>query len=178
MIRDFENLSTHTKILDDLEYQGDQATHELQNKIASTFITPLDKEDLRELSQALDDVTDLIEAAAARAEMYHLKVARPDLESQGVLLLELAKLTEEAVCAIRHGFRKTQGLRDVLKEIHTIENKMDKEFRAALKRLFEEPGIDALTVIKWKELYDRIENASDKCEQIAAIIGTIIVKYA
>jgi len=178
MIRDFENLPKHTKILDDLEHEGDRATHDLQNRVATTFITPLDKEDLRELSQALDDVTDLIEAAAARAELYHLKRARPDLEGLGELLLHLTKLTEEAVGGIRHGFRKPQRLMEVLKEIHTVENQIDRAFRKALQDLFDEDGIEALTVMKWKELYDRIENASDKCEHIAVIVGTIIDKYA
>ncbi len=178
MVRNFEDLPKHTKILDDLEHEGDEATHDLQNRIASTFITPLDKEDLRELSQALDDITDLIEAGAARAELYHLKRARPDLEGLAELLLHLTKLTERAVGGIRRGFRKTNDLKDVLKEIHTVENQIDRAFRKALRDLFDEPGIEALEVIKWKELYDRIENASDKCEHVAVIVGTIIVKYA
>lgn len=178
LVRDFGNLPKHTKLLDDLEHEGDEATHELQNRIASTFITPLDKEDLRELSHALDDITDLIEAAAARAELYHLKKARPDLENLTVMLLDLTRHTEQAVGGIRRGFRKTKDLKEVLKEIHTIENQIDKAFRKALQDLFDEPGIEALEVMKWKEMYDRIENASDKCEHVAVIVGTIIVKYA
>lgn len=178
LTRDFDDLPKHTKILDDLEHEGDKATHELQNRIATTFITPLDKEDLRELSSALDDVTDLIEAAAARCDIYGLKEVRPDLEGMAVLLVEITKLTEEAVGGIRHGFRKTHPLTEILKEIHTSENRSDVAFRAALKKLFAEEGNDALYVIKWKEMYDRIESATDKCEHIAAIVGTIIVKYA
>lgn len=178
MTRDFDQLPKHTKILKDLEHEGDSATHELQNKIASTFITPLDKEDLRELSQALDDVTDLIEAAAARADLYGLKHARPDMEHLCELLLKLTQLTEQVVCGIRNGFRKSEQIQELLKEIHTVENESDTGFRMALKTLFDEPGIEALEVIKWKEMYDRIENASDKCEHIAVIVGTIVVKYA
>jgi predicted phosphate transport protein (TIGR00153 family) len=178
MCRDFGDLARHTAILEALEHEGDTATHELQNSIAGTFITPLDKEDLRELSQALDDITDLIEAAAARAELYGLTAARPDVEHHAELLVKLTRLTEDAVSALRHGFRKPGGLQEVLKEIHTVENECDRAFRLALKTLFDEPGIDPLHVIKWKELYDRIETASDKCEQVAAIVGTIIVKYA
>lgn len=178
LVRDFQNLSRHTQALDELESEGDRATHELQNSIAATFITPLDKEDLRELSQALDDITDLIEAAAARAELYGLEKARPDLEHLAILLQRLTVLTEQAVRSLRSGFRKTNALHEILKEIHTVENESDRAFRQALKCLFDEPGIDPLSVIKWKEMYDRIENASDKCEQVAAIVGTIIVKYA
>ena len=178
MANDFGNLKHHAAILDELESEGDNMTHELQNKIATVFITPLDKEDLRELSQALDDVTDLIEAAAARADLYSLTGPRADLIPTVDLLLQLAKLTESAVKELRNGFTRSATLRSTLTEIHTVENHSDRAYRTALKNLFDEPGIDALTVIKWKEMFDRIENASDKCENIAAIIGTIIDKYS
>lgn len=178
MTGDFANVSKHAEILDQLEGEGDDLTHELQNRIATVFITPMDKEDLRELSQALDDVTDLIEAAAARAALYSLREARPDLEPNVKLLLQLTQLTESAVKELRNGFTKSETLRRTLTEIHTIENQSDKAFRTALKNLFDEPGIDPLMVMKWKEMFDRIEQASDKCEQIAAIIGTIIDKYS
>lgn len=178
MARDFGNLAHHAEILDKMEDEGDHLTHELQNRIATMFITPLDKEDLRELSQALDDVTDLIEAAAARAELYSLKGPREDLFPCIDLLCQLTHLTESAVKELRNGFAKSKTLRDTLREIHTVENHSDRAFRHALKALFDEPNIEALEVIKWKEMFDRIETASDKCEHIAAIIGTIIDKYA
>lgn len=176
--RDFSHMTESNEHIKKLEHEGDELTHELQNRIATTFITPLDKEDLRALSQDLDDVTDYIEAAAARAELYGLKEPRSDLEPALGLLVQAVELTESAVCSIRNGFSKSGPLRETLKEIHTVENLSDKAFRQALKSLFDEPGIDALTVIKWKELYDRIETAVDKCEDIAATIGTIIDKYA
>lgn len=178
MAVDFNGLKAHAQKISDLEHEGDDLTHELQNRIATTFITPLDKEDLRDLSQALDDVTDFIEAAAARAELYSLCDPRAELEPAAKLLLEAAQLTEAAVRSLRSGFTTSVALRETLKEIHTVENQSDRMFRTALKNLFDQPGIDALTVIKWKELFDRIETAVDKCEDIAAIIGTIIDKYA
>jgi predicted phosphate transport protein (TIGR00153 family) len=178
MTGDFSRLEQFAQELADLEHEGDDLTHGLQNKIAATFITPLDKEDLKELSQALDDVTDYIEAAASRAHLYKLKVVRPELVELAHLLVDVTKLTEQAVSALRAGFGKAHGLKETLKEIHTVENASDKVFRTALGNLFDEPGIDALMVMKWKEMFDRIETAVDKCEDIAAIIGTILVKYA
>ncbi|MCO5297352.1 MAG: DUF47 family protein [Fimbriimonadaceae bacterium] len=178
MVHDFGNLPHHAKVLDELEGEGDTLTHELQNRLATMFITPLDKEDLRELSQALDDVTDLIEAAAARAELYSLTGPREDLLPVVELLQHLTQLTDSAIRELRNGFSKSVSLRETLREIHTVENQSDKAFRKALKNLFDQPGIEALEVIKWKEMFDRIEQASDKCEHIAAIVGTIIDKYA
>ncbi len=178
MTGDFGNLSHYARELAKLEHEGDELTHELQNKIAATFITPLDKEDLKELSQSLDDVTDFIEAAAARADLYRLSNPREDLRPLVSMLVRVTKLTEEAVCSLRNGFHKKGSLRETLKEIHTAENESDRLFRRALQNLFDEPDADALAVIKWKELFDRIEMAVDKCEDIAATIGTILVKYA
>ncbi len=178
MAQEFDKLKLHAEILDKIEEEGDNLTHELQAKIATLFITPLDKEDLRELSQALDDVTDLIEAAAARAELYSLKGPRVDLIPLVEQLVQLTRLTEMAVAELRNGFQKSKSLRNTLKEIHTAENLNDRAFRNALRSLFGEHGIDPLEVMKWKEMFDRIEQASDKCEHIAAIIGTIIDKYA
>lgn len=178
MANDFGRIDHYAKVLEDLEHEGDLLTHELQNKIASTFITPLDKEDLKELSQALDDVADYVEAAAARAQLYKLSAVRVELVSLSELLVQVTKLTEKAVGSLRNGFGKATELKQTLTDIHTVENESDKIFRTALSNLFDEPGIDALTVIKWKEMFDRIETAVDKCEEIAAIIGTILVKYA
>ena len=178
MTGDFNHLEKYARELEDLEHEGDNLTHELQNKIAATFITPLDKEDLKELSQALDDVADYVEAAAARAQLYKLKTIRQELVPLAETLVEVARLTEKAVGTLRHGFSKPSSLKALLTEIHTAENLSDKIFRTALSNLFDEPNIDALTVMKWKEMFDRIETAVDKCEHIAAIIGTIQVKYA
>lgn len=178
MAKDFGNLAAHAEAMDKLEDEGDKLTHELQNRIATMFITPLDKEDLRELSSALDDVTDLIEAAGARACLYSLSGPRVELVPLAELQFKCAQLTESAVKELRNGFTKSGTLRQTLMDIHTVENESDRAFRTALKNLFDEPGAEPLNVIKWKELFDRIENAVDKCEHIAAIIGTIIDKYA
>jgi hypothetical protein len=177
MAQDLERLPHHSKVLSDIEHEGDNLTHELQNLVAATFITPLDKEDLRDLSQALDDVTDLIEAAAARAELYNLTEPRRDLVPIVALLVKAAQVTASAVAELGNGFQKSETLKEKLKEIHTLENESDRAFRHSLKALFEEPSVDPLYVIKWKEMYDRIETAVDKCEDIAKIIGTVIVKY-
>jgi uncharacterized protein Yka (UPF0111/DUF47 family) len=141
-------------------------------------MTPLDKEDLRDLSQALDDITDFVEAAAARTQLYRLSNPRPDLEPLAKLLVEAAEVVVTAVKELGNGFNKSTTLKGTLREIHSIENDSDIAFRTALASLFEQPNPDVLMVIKWKEIYDRIETAVDKCEDIAKIIGTIVVKYA
>ncbi len=178
MAQDFANVSACAERIEEIEHEGDRLTHELQNKVTATFITPIDKEDLRDLSQALDDVIDSIEAAAARADLYNLKEARADLTSLTELLLKATEVTAEAIADLQNGFSKAPLVKEKLKEIHTLENQSDRVFRGALKLLFEEPDADPLNVMKWKELYDRIEAAVDKCEDIAKVLGTMLVKYS
>ncbi|HTQ10497.1 MAG TPA: DUF47 family protein [Fimbriimonadaceae bacterium] len=173
----FAHLAEQADVMEEIEHEGDLLTHELQDKVAATFITPIDKEDLRELSQLLDDVVDLIEAAAARANLYKLAEPREDLAGLTELLVKTTEVTAEAVTELQQGFHR-ESIREKLKEIHTLENASDQAFRSALSTLFEEPGVDPLYVIKWKELYDRIETAVDKCEDVAKTIGTMLVKYA
>ncbi|HVT12954.1 MAG TPA: DUF47 family protein [Fimbriimonadaceae bacterium] len=173
---DFSNLAERAALMEEIEHEGDLLTHELQNKVTSTFITPIDKEDLRDLSQALDDVIDFIEAAAARAHLYKLTEARPDLSPITELLVKATEVTADAIAELQLGLNR-DSIKEKLKEIHTLENASDQAFRTALATLFDEPNADALYVMKWKELYDRIETAVDKCEDIAKVLGTMLVKY-
>jgi predicted phosphate transport protein (TIGR00153 family) len=178
MVRDIENHTKHAKAIEEIEHRGDELTHQLQNKIVATFITPLDQEDLSEMSHVLDDITDYIEAVAARIELYRLTSSRPDLEPLAVQLVQITRLVVSAISELRNGFQKSQTLKETLKEIHTVENESDKLFRTALAGLFDEPGIDPLTVMKWKEVYDRVETSVDRCEDVAKILDNVIVKYA
>lgn len=178
MASEFSKNAQFAAELDSIESEGDELTHKLQNSIATVFITPLDKEDLRELSQALDDVTDLIEAAAARAELYSLTEPRPELMPMVKVLVQLTKHVHSAIKELNGNFAHSASLRSTLLEIHTLENENDREYRSALRNLFHEPNPDALYVMKWKELFERIEAAADKCETIAALLGTIQDKYS
>ncbi len=178
LVKNFDKLSDHAQTIATIEHEGDLQTRELQNKIATTFITPLDKEDLRDLSHALDDVVDMIEAAAARADLYHLTGPRAELEPLAQLLVRVSDVTLEAVGELRTGLHKSETLGTRLEQIHELENESDHIFRTALASLFDQQNPDVLTVIKWKEIFDRVETAVDKCEDIAKILGTILVKYA
>ncbi|RYG37761.1 DUF47 family protein [bacterium] len=175
---DFTDLDAKARALNDVEHEGDEATRTLNGKILSTFMTPMDKEDLRELSQTLDDVTDAIESAAARASLYRLKEPRPDLRGMAEILVRETDAAAEAVKVVRKNFRVTEGFGARLEEIHRLENEGDSAYRKALVRLFDEPNADPLTVIKWKEVYDHVEVAFDKVEDIAKVLGNLLIKYA
>jgi predicted phosphate transport protein (TIGR00153 family) len=177
LTRNFATLAERAQRIDDIEHEADEVTHQLANKVDSTFVTPLDKEDLHRLSSGLDDITDQIEAAVGRLALYRLSVPRPDVEPLVGLLVEITEATADAVGQLRHG-RQREKVQDMFIRIHEIENQSDKRFRKALADLFDEPDPDALMVMKWKEIYDRIEIAVDKCEDVANVIESVVVKYA
>jgi predicted phosphate transport protein (TIGR00153 family) len=178
MVNNFDRMEEYVKKIDDIEHEADQMTRSLMDMMDSTFITPLDKEDLRDLSHALDDITDCIEAASARAHLYKLKTLREDLRPLAELLVNAAKSTWDAVGELKNGFKSADSMREILIHIHVTENESDRAFRAALADLFEEPNADPLMVIKWKEIYDRVEVSVDKCEDVAKVLGRVLTKYA
>jgi len=177
LVNDFANLAGYAARIKEIESEADHITHELANRIDATFVTPLDKEDLHALSSELDDVTDCIEACAGRMEIYQLKQVRPDLEGLVMLLVQITEATLEAVKTLRTKPNR-DNVQSLFIRIHQIENEHDAAFRNALATLLNAPDADPIKVIKWKEIYDRIEAAVDKCEDVAHVIESVVVKYA
>ncbi len=177
LVNDFPNLAGHAARIKEIESEADHITHELANRIDATFVTPIDKEDLHALSSELDDVTDCIEACTGRMALYQLTQARPDLGGLVTMLVQITEATMEAVKTLRTKPNR-DNVQDLFIRIHQIENEHDAAFRKALASLLNAPDADPIKVIKWKEIYDRIEAAVDKCEDVAHIIESVVVKYA
>ena len=177
LVNDFPGIAKHSANLLKIENDGDEITHSLQNKLSATFITPLDQEDLSRLSHLLDDVTDCIEAVGARIEMYKLVEVRQDLLPFAENLLEATKVTSNAIFELRNKFKKTDNLNGILVKIHSLENESDRLYRAAVSDLFDQET-NPIAILKWKEVYDRVEFTIDNCESIANVIENMIVKYA
>lgn len=177
--QDFTDLAGKAEAIKGLEHEGDDLTRQLQAKILSTFMTPLDKEDLRALSNALDDVTDGIEAAASRAALYRLEDSpRAELVPMATILVRMCELNAQAVAELRKNIHKSETFATRVDEIHRLENEGDALHRKALVNLFDSPGVDPLNVIKWKEVYDITEDAFDVAEHVAKVLGDILIKYA
>ncbi|MFZ5775100.1 MAG: DUF47 domain-containing protein [Thermodesulfobacteriota bacterium] len=177
LVGDFANMSRYAARIKEIESEADHITHELANRIDATFVTPLDKEDLHALSSQLDDVTDRIEACTGRMALYQLSHMRPDMEVLVLLLVRITEATLEAVKSL-HAKPSRENVQDLFIRIHQIENEHDAAFRKALASLLNAPDADPINVIKWKEVYDRIEAAVDQCEDVAHIIESVVVKYA
>ena len=175
--RSFTGLKECALAVERIEQEADELTHQLINRIDATFITPLDKEDMQRLASVLDDVVDTIETTVSRLVIYDVCEPHPALAELVDVLVEVTAATRVAVGGLSH-MRDRTALQASLLSIHDIEQKGDTLFRAALTDLFRQPNPDPLFVIKWKEIFDRIERAIDTCENVADALESILIKYA
>jgi len=156
-----------------LEHKGDRMTHDLIVKLNKTFIVPIDREDIYGLSSKLDDVTDLIESIARRLVLFKVtEVSEPALELARVLQRSTAAIVV-AVSELQNGMK----VMDPCIEINRLEDEADHIYHLALGKLFESE-IDPIALIKWKELYEKLEASLDRCEDVANVIEGIVVKNA
>ncbi|MDD2671040.1 MAG: DUF47 family protein [Syntrophales bacterium] len=161
--------------LKEIEHEADTITHRTYEKMHKTFLTPLDREDIYALVNKMDSILDMIEAAGIRMHLY--KIKKPSRE-----IIELTRVLNEAICgvkkivyALRHK-KNTKQILDTCVEINTLENEGDYILRTTVARLFEEEK-DAIELIKWKEICERIEEALDVCEDVSNIVEGIVLKH-
>jgi hypothetical protein len=161
--------------IEEVEHEGDKTTHEIADRLNRTFTTPFDHEDIHALASRMDDVLDNIEATADRMFLY--EAGEPEAEMVGLakVLADATKALEHAVAGLGDVNRNGRRILDYCIEIHRLENIGDEESRLALAKLFK--GTDAMRALKWKEIYDHVENALDKCEDVASILEGIVVKH-
>jgi predicted phosphate transport protein (TIGR00153 family) len=157
-----------------VEHAGDLVTHEIMRRLNTTFITPLDREDIHELATRLDDVLDYIEAAAERLVVYHIK--EPTSACRAMVDVIVAQIEAMDLC-IRSLRTMDPGFHDQAVEVNRLENRADSLLRETLAAMFEESA-DAIEVIKWKEIYETLETVTDRCEDVANVIEGIILKMA
>ena len=158
----------------DVEHKGDAQTHEIIKKLNKSFVTPLDREDIYALSAALDDILDLIDASAQRFIMYNVEKPTPEAKELAFLILQGARAVGKAVS---HLGGKFEQIYDHCVEVNAIENEADRVCREAISRLFDEEK-DPIQLIKWKDIYETLERATDKCEDAANILESVVVKNA
>jgi len=176
-----ELVADHTRAADlrrqieEVEHEGDITTHEIADRLNRTFVTPLDHEDIHDLAGRMDDILDNIEATADRMYLYEAGEATAEMVSLVQVLAEAARALEKAVEGLRDIGRNARRIMDHCIEIHRLENMGDDQSRQALAQLFR--GSDALYALKWKEIYDHVEEALDKCEDVAVIVEGIVVKH-
>ena len=157
----------------EVEHQCDNLTHQIIQRLHRTFVTPLDREDIFELARSLDDVMDAIDATAALVRLYQIEHVRPDAR---VLAGIISASVDQLVMALK-ALEKKAGVAEPAVEINRLENEADRAHHAGVRRLFEEER-DPVAIIKWKEILDFLEDATDRCEDVANVLEGVVVKHA
>jgi predicted phosphate transport protein (TIGR00153 family) len=155
------------------EQEGDHITADIVNRLNQTFVTPIEREDIVELATALDDVLDFAEEVADFMGLYKIEAPMEQAQRLAHILLQAAREISEAMPMLR-----TFGdLNPHTKEIHRLENDGDRVVREAMASLFDN-GIDPMVVIRWKDIYERLEDAIDAAERVANVLANIVIKNA
>jgi uncharacterized protein len=173
MVTNYEAVESKARRLHDLEHEMDEVTHEILRRVNTTFVTPIDREDIHELASSLDDVLDHLDAAADLFVLHNIEEPLPEMKAQADLLLRAARSTEEAM-------RKLPAF-DTLDsywvEINRLENEGDRIYRRGIADLFS-GDYKAMDVLKWRDIIDELEAAMDELEDVANTLEGIALKQA
>jgi len=173
---DPEKRKEHIKEVERLEHVGDDITHSIFLELSKNFITPFDREDIHALASAVDDIADYIHASASNIELYNLTVVSDPMIKLAELLVEMCTDLEKAIKELR-SFKNIRVIADACVRINSGENQADYACNLAIARLFEFET-NAIELIKQKEVLQTLELATDKCEDAANVLESILVKNA
>ena len=170
----FDDVKEKARQIEEIEHKGDILTHEIVKKLNTTFITPIDREDILALTSSIDDVIDLIHAAATRIMLYKITEPTPQVKELGFLIL---KSTRELHRGITRLSTKMDEVFEHCVEVNSLENEADRVCRDAIAQLFDQEK-DPIYIIKWKEIYETLESATDRCEDAANVLEGVALKNA
>jgi len=175
LLTDYTDVEMKARRIQEREHKGDEITHSIIRRLNTTFITPMDREDIHLLATALDDVLDSMEAASDLFVLHAIEEPRPEMLAQADVLLRAAVQTEMAIKAFTR-LGKAE-LEPYWVEINTLENEGDKLYRRAVADLFSGDH-RAMDVLKWKEVIESLEEALDGLENVANVIESVVLKHA
>jgi len=176
LLADYRDVERKIEYITELEHRGDALTHQIMEQLHRTFITPLDREDIALLAHTLDDVTDFIESAADTMLVYNIKQPTSRACQMSSTIVKAAIEVDKSLTLLRNPTQLKRILHHCI-EINRLENEGDEIFRLALAELFAD-SMSITDVIKWREIYEQIENAMDKCEDIANVLEGVVLKNA
>jgi hypothetical protein len=176
MVSEGGNIAARAVRIKEIEHEADTITHRCVEALHKTFITPIERDDIYRLISRMDDVMDYIEAAAERLTLYRLTEMTPEVQELARVLVRCADILGQAL----HGLRDLKNADAIVQhciEINQLENEADVILRRAVARLFDQEQ-DVRLIIKWKEIYEHLENATDRCEDVANIIEGVVLEHA
>jgi len=176
MVDTWEYVEGKVGEITELEHRGDTITHEIMAQLNRTFVTPFDREDIALLAHVLDDVTDFIHAAADAMLIYKVNSPSQRAKELADIIVQAAAEIERVIPRLRHRAELKQIFEHCV-EINRLENMADRIFRSAMAELFDNTT-DIAEVIKWREIYEHMESATDRCEDVANVLEGVALKHA
>ncbi len=174
MTHNFADARAKTHAIKEVEHQGDQVTHEIIKRLNTTFITPMDREDIHDLASRLDDVLDYIDTASERLIVYRIKEPTSPCRAMADIIVSITHAMDRAIRCLR---KMDPSFHEHAVEVNRLENNADTLLRDSLAAMFDE-ATDPIEVMKWKEIYETMEVVTDRCEDVANVIEAIILKMA
>lgn len=174
MVENLHEADARARDIKRIEEECDTITHHVVEKLHTAFITPLDRNDIYRLISRMDDIMDHVEAAADRLALYEMRVATKELIDLVRVLGRAAEEVKGAVTELRN-LKNPRVILEKCKTINSLENEADALLRGTLARLFKEEK-DAIEIIKWKEVYEHLESAADRCEDVANIVEGVVLE--
>jgi uncharacterized protein len=175
LIEDYRDIDLKVRRIQDREHEGDQVTHAIIRRLNTSFVTPMDREDIYQLATALDDVLDAVDAVSDLFLLHRIEAPLPQMKEQVDVLLRAAEQTEQALALLPKMDR--DRLEPYWIEINTLENEGDQLYRRAVAELFSGEH-RAMDVLRWKEVIENLEEALDGLENVANTIESIVLKHA
>ncbi|OPZ85526.1 MAG: putative pit accessory protein [bacterium ADurb.Bin429] len=176
MLSDICRAEECRKQIADIEHAGDSVIHDVMDKLNRTFVTPLDPEDIRAIASRLDDIIDFTQAAAERVVLYDVTTAHTGASELVKVLQQTVLEVKKVVALLRDLGGQRKAILEHCIEINRLENAGDRIYREALGKLFR--AGDLLELLRWKEIFEQIEQAIDQCEDLADVIESVVVKHA
>jgi predicted phosphate transport protein (TIGR00153 family) len=176
MIDSWQFIDSRVAEITELEHEGDSIAHQVISLLHRTFVTPFDREDIAELAHTMDDILDFIHAAADSMFIYKITCPTQRAKELADIIVLGANEVEKAV----NGLRRKAEFKHILEscvEINRLENMADRVYRAAIGELFEN-STDIANIIKWREIYEHLESATDRCEDVADVLEGVALKNA
>lgn len=171
------NIEAKAKRIADIEHETDVITHRCVEALHKTFITPIDRDSIHRLITKMDDIMDFVEAAAERIALYEITVMTAEVRDLADVLVRASEQVALAAKSLRN-LKDPQTILKVCIDVNRLENEGDQILRRAVAKLFKESAGDPINVIKWKEIYENLESATDRCEDVANIIEGVVLEHA
>lgn len=173
MLKNYENIKEKQQKIKDIEHQGDDFVHEIFEELNKTFITPIDHDDISKLASALDDVLDYIDGTAMRLVLYDIQRPEENMIKLAEVLLQQMSELRQALSMLRE-IKNSKEIEKRCIEVNRLENVADDIYKTSVADLFKRK--DAIEIMKLKDVYERLESATDMCEDVANVISDIVVK--